>query len=130
MFKRIYFGVCLLLFFVFIYFVFITFKPITKVTSEDITEVKGKVDTVYAGSGGDIYVQLYNDKHEYYINRATYLGYNVETLEDLILNQEVKLCHIKRWTPLTRDKVLPHISRLTLKDSIIFDEIIEVDGKK
>jgi len=109
---------------------FITFRPITKVYPKDVKEVTGVVKSVVQSSGGDIHFQLAKDVHDYYINRASYLGLNAKQLKELLINKEVKLCHIVRWTPFTRDKVLPHISRLTYRDSIIFDEIIKTDGKK
>lgn len=130
MFKRIYLGCCFLLFIAFMWMAFITFKPITKVYEQDVKEITGVVMDVTQSSGGDIHFQLQGDLHNYYINRASYLGLNATKLKTLLLNKEVTLCHIKRWTPFTRDKVLPHISRLTFRDSIIFDEIIKTNGKK
>jgi len=130
MFKRIYFGFCFLLFLGVIYTAFITFKPIKKVYPKDVTPVSGIVESVTEGGGGDIHIKLKADHHNYYINKATYLGFNKEELQNLILNKEVSLCHINRWTPFTRDRVLPHISKLTYRDSIIFDEIIKNNGEK
>jgi len=130
MFKRIYFGGCFVLFIGVMYTAFITFKPNTKVYAEDVSEVRGEVIGVTEGGGGDIHITLKGDVHNYYINKATYLGFRAKELEHLILGKEVTLCHISRWTPFTRDKVLPHISKLTYRDSIIFDEIIKKNGKK
>jgi len=130
MFKRIYFGFCFLLFLGVMYTAFITFKPNTKVYPEDVTSITGIVESVTEGGGGDIHIKLLKDHHNYYINKATYIGFDKNILEKLILNKEVSLCHIDRWTPFTRDRVLPHISKLTYRDSIIFDEIIKKNGEE
>lgn len=130
MFKRVYLTFCAVLFAVVLYFAFITFKPINKVYIKDTTRVIGVVSAISLGNGGDIYVSLKEDTHNYYINRATQLGFDLNELQELILEKEIRLWHIKRWTPFTRDKVFPHISRITYKDSIIFDEIIENNDKK
>jgi len=130
MFKRIYLGFCFILFFGVMYAAFITFKPITKVSLKDVSEVTGVVELITEGSGGDIHLKLKNDTHNYYINKASYLGFKKTELQNLLLNKEIQLCHIKRWTPFTRDKVFPHISKLTYRDSIIFDEIIKKHGEK
>lgn len=130
MFKRVYLISCGLLFVIVLYFAFITFKPINKVYLQDTAKVSGKVQSIREGSGGDLYIKLNNDDHNYYINRATQLGYNANSLREVILNKEIDLWHIKRWTPFTTDQVFPHISRISAKDSIIFDEIIEDYGKK
>lgn len=130
MFKRVYLISCGLLFVAVLYFAFITFKPINKVYLQDTAKVSGKVQSIREGSGGDLYVQLIDDDHNYYINRAIQLGYKADSLRELILNKEIDLWHIKRWTPFTTDQVFPHISRISAKDSIIFDEIIEDYGKK
>lgn len=130
MFKRVYLAFCAVLFVIVLYTAFITFRPITTVYVDDTAKISGVVESVTQGSGGDIHIKLNKDTHNYYINRANQLGYTKQGLENLILNKRVSLCHIKRWTPFTRDKVLPHISRLSLRDSIIFDEIIKDNGKK
>ena len=130
MFKRVYLISCGLLFVIVLYFAFITFKPINKVYLQDTAKVSGKVQSIREGSGGDLYIQLIDDDHNYYINRAIQLGYNANSLREVILNKEIDLWHIKRWTPFTTDQVFPHISRISAKDSIIFDEIIEDYGKK
>lgn len=123
MFKRIYFGICTVLFVVVMYMAFITFKPIKKVTVSDVNPVKGIVSLVEKARGGDINIQLKNDDHTYYINNAFEAGLNPEVITEQILNKEVTLHHIKRWTPFTRDGVFPHISKLTVGSDVIFNEL-------
>lgn len=125
MFKRIYFGFCAVLFIVFIYMAFITFKPIQSVVTSDVSPVKGIVIKVEKASGGDINIQLQNDHHTYYINNALKVGLNPEVITKQILDKEVILYHINRWTPFTRDGVFPHISKLSVGDNILFNELTD-----
>lgn len=125
MFKRVYFGFCALLFLVVIYLAFITFKPIQSVITSDVSPIKGIVTKVEKASGGDINIQLKNDDHTYYINNALKAGLNPEVITDQILNKEVTLHHIKRWTPFTRDGIFPHISKLSVGETVLFNELTD-----
>ena len=125
MFKKIYFGISLLLFLVVMYIAFISFKPITNVQPSDVSPVQGIVTGVVPVSGGDINIQIKDDPHTYYINNAKNAGINPNDLKDSILNKEVTLYHIKRWTPFTTDGVHPHISRLSIHNFDLFNEIVD-----
>ena len=123
MFKRIYFGICALLFIVVIYMAFITFKPIRNVVVANVSPKVGTVTKVEKASGGDINIELANDPHTYYINNALKEGLNPEVISTQILNKEVTLHHINRWTPFTRDGVFPHISKLSVGGTVLFNEL-------
>ena len=125
MFKKIYFGSSLLLFVVVMYIAFNSFKPIRNVKSSDVSPVKGIVIGVYPTHTGDINIQIKDDPHTYYINNAKNEGFNPIDLKDSILNKEVTLYHIKRWTPFTTDGVHPHISRLSIQNIDLFNEIVD-----
>lgn len=125
MFKRIYFGICALLFVVVMYLAFITFKPIKNVVTSDVSPITGTVTKVEKASGGDINIKLANDLHTYYINNALKMGLNPEIITAQILNKKVTLHHIKRWTPFTRDGIFPHISKLSVGNNVLFNELID-----
>lgn len=125
MFKRIYFGFCGLLFLIVMYLAFITFKPIQNVVTSDVSPINGMVTKVEKASGGDINIQLKNDSHTYYINNALKEGLNPEVITAQILNKEVTLHHINRWTPFTRDGIFPHISKLSVGETVLFNELID-----
>lgn len=125
MFKRIYFGFCGLLFLVFMYMAFITFKPIRKVVTSDVSPKKGVVIKVEKASGGDLNIELANDAHTYYINNALEAGIDPKVITKQILNKEVILHHINRWTPFTTDGVFPHISKLSVGSHVLFNELID-----
>ena len=125
MFKRIYLTICFILFLIVMYLSFITFQPIKNVTKEQVGLKKGIVTKVQPGSGGDIYISLQNDPHNYYINNAKSFGLTPEKLEADILEKEVTLHHIKKWTPVSTDKVFPHISKLQVQNKVLYNEIIK-----
>ncbi len=130
MFKRIYFGICGLLFIVVLYVAFITLKPIKTVYLKDVKEVQGTTEAIYQGSGGDIYIKLKNNPHKFYVNRGLQSGLQLAKLQKLLYGKNINIYHINRWTPFTTDRVFPHISKITFGDSIIFNEIIKIDDKK
>ncbi len=125
MFKRIYFGISSLLFIVVMYLAFITFKPIRNVSISDVNSVKGIVEKIEKATGGDLNITLKNDEHSYYINNALKEGLNPELVSDQILNKEVTLYHINRWTPFSTDGVFPHISKLSVGTKVIFNELTD-----
>jgi len=125
MFKRIYFGICSLLFIVVMYLAFITFKPIRNVSISDVSPVKGIVEKIEKGKGGDLNITLKNDSHSYYINNALKAGLETNLVIEQILNKEVTLYHINRWTPFSTDKVFPHISKLSVGTAVIFNELTD-----
>ena len=125
LFKRIYLSICFVFFIIIMYFAFITFQPIRNVSKNQVGLKKGIVTKVLPGKGGDIYIVLKNDYHRYYINNAKSIGLTPEKLKTDILQKEVTLHHIKKWTPLSTDKVFPHISKLQVNNQVLFNEIID-----
>jgi len=83
------------------------------------------VTDIYLGSGNDIYFKLKEVERPFYINRGTELGLYLDSLNNTVLNKRVILHSIKRWTPLTTNKIHPHISKLVVDKDIIFNEIKE-----
>ncbi len=125
MFKKIYLGFLILLTFAFFYLAFITFRPIRNVTLDDVAPTQGKVISV-SKKEGDLYITLTNDPHHYYVKsfqRRHQLDFS--EVEQAILEKEITLHYINKWTPLTTDSVYPHISRITLNGTFIFNEIKE-----
>jgi hypothetical protein len=100
-------------------------RPIKIVTYKDVAAINGKVTSIFKGNGGDIYFQLTTIERPFYINRAEFMGLNLDTLNKQVLNKTVTLHHINRWTPLTTNKIHPHISKLQVGELLVFNEIIE-----
>ncbi|WP_010522608.1 hypothetical protein [Aquimarina agarivorans] len=99
-------------------------------TTSDVIQKIGVVQYVSVGNGGDIYITLESDTHNYYINNALKQGLNADKLKAAILQKEVTLLHIKRWTPFSTDGVFPHISKLSCNNKVLFNEIINEKNDK
>ncbi len=124
MFKKIYLGILFLLFLIFIYLVIITVKPIRNVSAADVSSIKGIVTSV-EDKNGDLLVTLENDPHLYYVKSFKKHQLDFSTVQQAILKKEITLHHINKWTPFTRDRVYPHISKIEVEGRRIFNEIKE-----
>ncbi|MCK8520872.1 hypothetical protein M0D21_04810 [Aquimarina sp. D1M17] len=120
---KIWFSVVFVLFLGFMWMMVQTFKPVRNVQPEDVLTVKGTVTKIEEGPGLDLVITLKGDEHYYYINRGLQQGLTVEQTRLDILNKTVTLYPIKRWTIFTRDGNMGHISKLMLKDKVIYNEI-------
>ncbi|AXT52303.1 hypothetical protein D1818_16180 [Aquimarina sp. BL5] len=120
---KIFFSVSFVLFVIFMWMMIQTFKPIRNVQPDEVIEIKGKVTKIEEGSGFDIAITLENDSHYYYINRGLQYGLTIEELQKELLNKNVTLYPIHRWTIFTRDKIMGHISKLMIEDRVIFNEL-------
>lgn len=124
MFKKIYFGFIIMIGLVFIYLVFITFKPIRSVEISDVDSIIGFVENAEINEE-HLNIKLKDDPHYFYIKPRK----NKDSLFSKIINsiseKRVKLYYINKWTPLTRDGVYPHISRIVVDGKFIFNEIKE-----
>ncbi len=120
---RIYWSVCGVLFIAFLWVIIQTFKPINNVAPDDVMTISGKVVDIFEGGGYDIHFTLENDTHYYYINRGLTHQLTIDALKKEILNKNVTLYVIDRWTLFTRDGNMGHISKLIVNDHVIFNEI-------
>ncbi|WP_108867588.1 hypothetical protein [Aquimarina aquimarini] len=120
---KIYLSFIFVLFVIFMIAVVQTFRPVRNVQPEDVMKIEGVVTDIQEGSGFDILITLKNDAHYYYINRGIQYGLTLDQLRSDILNKTVTLYGIKRWTIFTRDKNMGHISKLTIDDVVLFNEI-------
>ncbi|WP_299897802.1 hypothetical protein [uncultured Aquimarina sp.] len=122
---RIFFSISSVLFIIFMWVAIQTFKPIRDVQPDDVIEITGVVAKVEEKSGFDIAITLENDDHYYYINRGLEQGLTIQQLQEELIGKKVTLYSIHRWTIFTRDKIMGHISKLTVDDRVIFNEIQE-----
>ncbi len=122
MFKKVYLGTLFLLFIGFIYLAFITFQPIRNVTESNVSLVKGVVNAVNE-ENGNVFIQLQGDEHLYYVKSYRKHRLDFLEIEQAILKKEITLHHINKWTPFTRDRIHPHISRIEVDGNIVFNEI-------
>lgn len=106
----------------FVVFLAYSFKPVTKVTSDECVLISGKVVSVQEGTSNDIQIRLENDSHYYYINRGLEKGVNLAQLSSKVLNKTVTLYCPNRWTIVNPDGIVPHISKLEKGTTIVYSE--------
>ncbi len=120
---KIWFACAFTVFIIFIAVVVQTFRPVRNVQPDDVLEINGKVIAIQEGPGFDISITLENDDHYYYINRGLRYNLSLGKLRTEILNKNVTLYPVKRWTLFTRDGNMGHISKLLYDDRVIYNEL-------
>ncbi|WP_046756341.1 hypothetical protein [Kordia jejudonensis] len=99
-----------------------SFKPVTEVDSDDCVLISGKIVSIAEGTSNDIQIRLENDSHYYYINRGLEKGLNLAQLSSKVLNKTVTLYCPNRWTLVSPDGIVPHISRMEKGTAIVYSE--------
>ncbi len=120
---KIWFLIVFVLFLIFMAIAIQTFRPVRDVQPDDVLKITGKVIDVKEAPGFDIVLTLENDEHYYYINRGLQHNLTVTQLDSTIVNKKVTLYAIKRWTIFTPDRNMGHVSKLMIKDRVIYNEI-------
>jgi phosphopantothenate synthetase len=115
-FTFIFFGIALVIFLAY------SFKPVTSVNSDDCVLISGKIVSIEEGTSNDIQIRLENDSHYYYINRGLEKGVNLKQLSSKVLNKTVTLYCPNRWTIVSPDGIVPHISRMEKGTSVVYSE--------
>lgn len=117
--KKFLLAIC----FLFILFVILALRPITTPYMKDCKSVTGVIQSIKGHEpSADINLRIGNGVH-YYINRGLERGLTVESLKKEILNKEVILHYADHWTPLDPYDKVRHVSRITVENSIIYNEI-------
>ncbi|MBC8755539.1 hypothetical protein H2O64_12755 [Kordia sp. YSTF-M3] len=115
-FTFIFLGIALVVFLAY------SFKPVTTVNSDDCVLISGKIVSIEEGTSNDIQIRLENDSHYYYINRGLEKGVNLEQLSSKVLNKTVTLYCPNRWTIVSPDGIVPHISKMEKGTTVVYSE--------
>ena len=103
---------------------FWSLRPIAKVSQENAIRITGVVESVsQVDETGDISIRLKDNPTSYYINRGIQNGMSVPTLQEQIKEKEVTILYPDHWTPLDPLGHYQHVSRITLEEENIYDEI-------
>lgn len=115
----------LVLLFVFLLFIAVVaiFRPVPIVKEEKALTVSGVVEKIKLTKGNDFVFKLKNNPTKYYINRGIEVGLNYKEFENKILNQFVEVKYPKYWTPLDWNNTVRHISKISLGQKVLFNEL-------
>ena len=87
----------------------------------DYDMVEGQVEKVKASKNKDIVFYLEGHKESYYINRGLERDINYQKLAEELKGKTIAIYYPRHWaTPFSTNH---HLSRITMNDEIIFDEI-------
>lgn len=101
-------------------------KPITTVRMDDCEVVVAEIDGFRGHEESkDIAVYLKDDDSHYYVNRGLEAGLQIAQLEDVAVNQVASIHYAKHWSLLNYDRKHRHVSRITVGDRVLFNEIKE-----
>lgn len=97
-------------------------RPVPIVAEAECEVAQGKVVHVFEGGAGDIVLVLESQAERFYINRGLEKGLDLELLRSQLIDSQVKLWYPSYWTPLDPTSSTRHISKMTLGESVLFDE--------
>ncbi|MGB1308185.1 MAG: hypothetical protein ACPG6B_04695 [Oceanihabitans sp.] len=118
MFKKTLLWTIIVLLAIFLYYLLFIVKIGPLNTSKEAsTEITGIVDSLYEGGIKDLVIKLENDNKIYYINRALENGFNLEDINNILLEKEVTI-----WLAKSRSDRSFHIMQLQQQDSIYYTE--------
>lgn len=100
--------------------------PIYNVHMDDCEVVEVEINGFHGyDESKDIAVHVKDGEGRYYINRGLEAGLDVAQLEAEALNQKASIHYAKHWSLLNYDRKHRHVSRITVGDKILFNEIRE-----
>ena len=101
----------------------LSIQPVPAPTQANTALVEGIVKSVTANQQTkDVVFEIEGDGDTYYINRGMQMELGLEDLEWLV-DKEASILYIRTTNPLEAIAHTHHISRITIADEIIFDEI-------
>ena len=99
------------------------FRPVPIVSeSKAISEI-GIVKEVYSNKGNDVIFIMLNTDRKFYINRGLENGLELNNLKEKLIGNSIVMKYPKYWTPLDWNNSIRHISKVELKNEIIFNEL-------
>ncbi len=99
------------------------FRPVPIVSeSKAISEI-GIVKEIYSNKGNDVIFIMLNTDRKFYINRGLGNGLELNNLKEKLIGNSIVMKYPKYWTPLDWNNSIRHISKVELKNEIIFNEL-------
>lgn len=108
---------------VFLAFVLLVFTPVPIVAEHDAIVEYVIVEKIYGNKTQDIYIRLKDNYCRFYINRGLDAGFELSDLKEKLLGQEVEIKYPKYWTPLDWNNQTKHISKLSVEQTVVYNEL-------
>ena len=89
----------------------------------DCEIVQGEVLLIGEAGANDIMLKLKDSTQQFYINRGSGFGLDLEELQEKLHGQEVQIYFPKYWTPLDWNNHMRHLSEIWLGEELIYSEI-------
>ena len=98
-------------------------NPIMHTTQQDSELVTGVVAWIEESGGpGDVFIKLKDHSRNYYINRGTERGLDINHAKDVALHRRVHIYYARHWTPLDPFGMNKHVTKLVLGSEVLYDE--------
>ena len=101
---------------------FLALRPAPASELSSCETIQGIVADVQLGNSQEIVITLTNTDRVFYINRGQELGFDVNIIKDLILEEEVTLYYPHYWTPLDPTASIRNLTGIQLGDQLVFSE--------
>lgn len=111
-------------FFVILTLLVLVLRPVpTPKSINDCEIVQGEVLLIGEAGANDLMLKLKDSTQQFYINRGSDLGLDLEELQEKLQGKEVQIYFPKYWTPLDWNNHIRHLSEIWLGEELIYSEI-------
>ena len=100
-------------------------RPVHHVTESEANSIIGIVEEVKESGTNDITLILGDVDIEFYINRGEEKGLSVHSLNQKLSGKKVEVMYPTYWTLLDPMDNIKLVSRLSIDEEILFNELIE-----
>lgn len=98
-------------------------RPVPIPAEKDCLVTKGIVSGIYEGGTHDVVFKLKDQTKQFYVNRGTENGLDINKLQNEIMDKEIVIKYPNYWTPLDPGKTILHASKIEFNGKTIYSEI-------
>ena len=102
-----------------------TMRPIPNITESEANSITGIVKEVKESGTNDISFILEDVDIHFYINRGEEKGLSIQSLTQRLSGKEVEIMYPTYWTLLDPMGKIKHVSRLSIDEEVLFNELRE-----
>lgn len=98
-------------------------RPVPIPSEKDCIITKGIVSGIYEGGTHDVVIKLKDQSKQYYVNRGTEYGLEIDKLQKELIDKEIVIKYPNYWTPLDPGNSIIHASKIEFNGSTIYTEL-------